>query len=194
MGYDGAIDKSVTPDCEDIERALRGDGPAYARLVRRYEAAVARMMWRFTRDRATLNELVHDVFVSAYKSLPGYRAEAPFEHWLCRIAARTGFRYWKRKARDREQRAALAALYTETVPAADAGPSEAAQYAYRMLATLPPKDRLVLTLMYLEDCDTREIAERMGWSQTLVKVRAHRARKKLLVQLRAAGYESKCHD
>lgn len=58
-------------------------------------------------------------------------------------------------------------------------PSDTAEYVYRVLELLDPKDRLVLTLQYFEGCSTREIAERMGWTLSLVKVRAFRARRKL---------------
>ncbi len=57
-------------------------------------------MTRFTRDERMLEELVHDVFVEAYFSLDGYRGDAPFEHWLQRIATRVGYRYWTRRGRE----------------------------------------------------------------------------------------------
>lgn len=74
------------------------------------------------------------------------------------------------------------------VPPDDPGPSEAADYLYRLLEQLPWKDRLVLTLLHFDGCDTAEIAQRVGWSRTLVKVRAHRARAKLRSLLEEAGY------
>ena len=184
-------DNVAAEDRADIAAAVRGDERAYARLVQRYEADIARQMWRFTRDRATLEELVHDVFVEAYLGLAGFRGNAPFLHWLRRIATRCGYRHWKRQARDRVRRE------TETAwepPPANADPSEAAEYLYTLLEELDTKDRLVLTLLYFEECDTREIAERMGWSRSLVKVRAHRARKKLRLRLETAGYGRNPHD
>ena len=51
--------------------------------------------------------------------------------------------------------------------------------------------RLILTLQYFEECDTREIASRTGWSRTLVKVRAFRARRKLKALLTEAGFGRK---
>ena len=50
---------------------------------------------------------------------------------------------------------------------------------HALLARLPPRDRLVLTLIYLDGCSVAEAAELTGWSQTMTKVQAHRARKKL---------------
>ncbi|MCP4643922.1 MAG: RNA polymerase sigma factor [bacterium] len=176
-------------DIDDIAASIAGDQAAYARLVARYENKVAAQMWRFTRDRRMLDELTQDVFVEAYTSLPGFRQRAPFEHWLRRIATRVGYRFWKHKARDTTRRELLAQheavrpRYTEL-----AEPSEAAETLFGLLEELPPKDRLVLTLMYFDELDTREIADRTGWSRTLVKVRAHRARRKLRARLECLGF------
>lgn len=58
-------------------------------------------------------------------------------------------------------------------------PFEAAEVLQSLLGCLLPADRLVLTLMYFEQCDTSEIAQRMGWSRAAVKMRAYRGRKKI---------------
>ena len=182
-------------DRRDIAAARGGDAAAYARLVARYQPVVAQQMWRFTRDRQVLEELVQEVFVAAWMGLPKYQARAPFLHWLRRVATYTGYGFWKRQERDRARREALA-LGAEPLPvepAADADAPAAAAYLFRLLETLPAKERLVLSLMYFEECSTQEIAERIGWSRSLVKVRAFRARKKLRAQLEAAGYRS-THD
>lgn len=175
----------VHSDAEDIAASLAGDECAYARLMGRYQPMVARQMLRFSRDRGTVEELVQEVFVQAYLSLGKFRGAAPFEHWLRRIATHTGYAYWKRQGRDRTRAEALALV---PPPSAMAAPSDAADYVQGLLGTLSPPDRLVLTLMYLEECDTAEIAERTGWSRTLVKVRAFRARKKLRQLLEDAGH------
>lgn len=182
------VDANSQTDIKDIRDAIQGDGAAYARLIRRYESGIARQMWHFTRDRATLKDLVHDVFIEAFISLPGYQGKAPFEHWLRRIATRTGYRHWKNATREREKKAALEALRIEAVHLERLAPSEAAECAFHMLEHLPPKDRLVLTLLYLEEWSIFEIAQCMGWSRTLVKVRAYRARQKLRTQLEAEGF------
>ncbi len=181
---------SVTAEDQlDIRSSLDGDEKAYARLVKRYEAQVAAQMWRFTRDRTVLEELVQDVFVEAYLSLPGFSGRAPFLHWLRKIATRVGYRYWKNKIRDEQRQGALTAWHIEGLRTAEVQPpSEAAELLHSLLLQLPPKDRLVLSLFYFEECDTREIAKRTGWSRTLVKVRAHRARQKLRILLEEAGF------
>ena len=187
----GGMDPAETvseEDQQDIADSLAGNGEGYARLVRRYQDQVARQMWRFTRDAVTLDQLVQDVFVEAYLSLKGFRGRAPFLHWLRRVATRVGFRYWKSRARMEEREEALKES-SLNVPAAPEAltPSEAADTLYRLLGKLPPADRLVLTLFYFEECDVKEICSRSGWNRALVKVRLHRARKKLKSLLEEVG-------
>ena len=174
----------------DIDASLRGDEAAYARIVRRYEADVARQMAHYARDRGDLRELVQEVFVEAYRSLPGYRPQAPLLHWLRRIASRAGYRYWTARRRERERAVPLEPWHERLMatPPETQSPSEAAECLFALLEQLPAKDRMVLTLMYFEECDVRQIAGRMGWTQTLVKVRAFRARKRLRALLEASGH------
>ncbi len=169
-------------DAEDIRASLDGDGRAYERLVRRYQEQVARRLWRFTRDAGELSELVHEVFVEAYFSLPGYRREAPLLHWLARIATRVGYRFWKARRR----RAADVPL-EEWDGAASPDPRRPAQLVDELLGHLAPRDRLVVTLLYLEGRSVAEAARLIGWSQTMIRVQAFRARRKLRALLAEAG-------
>lgn len=137
-------------------------------------------MWRLSRQRADCEQLVHEVFVEAYVSLRAYKGRAPFLHWLRRIATRVGYRYWKQQARLRRQSSVQIQDWHRSVEPANTDTAEqAASVVHSLLVELPPRDRLVLTLIYLEDCSVAEAAELAGWSQTMVKVQAHRARKKL---------------
>ncbi len=182
-------DPVTAADRADIAASLHGDQDGYARLVSRYESIIGAQMWRFTRDPSIHEELVQEVFVEGYMSLAGFRGHAPFEHWIRRIATRVGYRFWRKESRERDRRKAMEEWrQTALVPAADGSPSQAAECLFRLLETLPPKDRLVLTLFYFEGWDMGEIADRVGWSRTLVKVRAHRARRKLRALLEAEGF------
>jgi RNA polymerase sigma-70 factor (ECF subfamily) len=174
MYNDQTVDE---PDRHDIAASLGGDEAAFSRLIRRHEAAVAALLWRFAREPAACEELVQDVFVEAYFSLRGYRGEAPLDHWLKRIASRVGYRYWKRRSR----RAPPLSLSEEDVaaPAGDPDLAQASAAAHALLDRLAPAARLVLTLMYFDDCSVQEIAERMGWTRAMVKMRAYRARRRL---------------
>ena len=171
-------------DAQDVTRARKGDGEAYRRIVLRHQQSLATRMRRFARGAADVEELVHETFVQAYLSLHTYSERAPFEHWLQSIATRVGYAYWKRRARAKkfahlEESNEIAAV------AAPPSPEDASTILHAVLEKLSPRDRLIITLIHLEERTVTEAAEHTGWSQTMVKVQAFRARgrlKKLLQQ------------
>jgi len=169
-------------DWADVAASVRGDDEAYGRLVQRYEKPITGLLWRFTRDPTQCEELVQQVFVEAYFSLKTYRGDAPLLHWLRKVATRTGYRFWREKAKEPQETLLPEFDVLEEIEAAEEDridPAEAAMVLQTLLARLPPDDRLVLTLMYFEECGTQEIAERMGWSRAKVKTQALRARRKM---------------
>jgi len=168
-------------DLRDVRRCLSGDGEAYRRLVARHQQRISGIMWRFSRDPDTHEDLVQDVFVEAYQSLGTYGARAPFSHWLARIATRVGYRHWKRERREGTIETVPLSEWDAVLeqPADDVGPAEAAELLHGLLAQLPPRDRLVLTLRYVEEHSVARTAELTGWSKAMVKVQAWRARSKL---------------
>ncbi len=185
--------KPATADGQDIHQTRQGDPDAYRRLVERHQAHVARILWRFSRDRAVHEELVQDVFVEAYLSLNSFRGKAPFSHWLARIATRVGYRYWKEKARQKDVEPFSLAEWdqvaddTDSIEQMDA--DQAAGLLHGLLEQLPPRDRLVLMLRYIEGCDVAETARRTGWTKTMVKVQSLRARDKLKKLVERSGME-----
>ena len=173
--------ESSAAEIEDIRRSREGDSDAYRRLVERHQKHVGRILWRFSRDYQVHEELVQDVFVEAYLSLKSYRGKAPFSHWLSRIATRVGYRYWRQTARHRRTERFTLEEWDQ-LPAESSqemDPAEAASLVHRLLAQLKPRDRLVLTLRYLEGCDVAETSRRTGWTKSMVKVQTSRAKKRL---------------
>ena len=185
IGSDSAV---AEIDLRDIAVALDGGQDAYGRLVKRHQNAVSRWMWRFTRDRVILEELVQDVFIEAWVSLSGFKGKSAFRTWLFTIATRVGYRYWRKKAKDVAITTEVAGLLMINEGEKEITPPEAAEVLYGLFSRLPPRDRLVLTLMYFEEMDTKEIARTTGWTRSMVKVQAYRARNKLRKLLEGAGY------
>jgi RNA polymerase sigma-70 factor (ECF subfamily) len=180
---------AVSRDLEDVRRCLQGDGEAYRRLIERYQGRISAMMWRFSRDADVHADLVQDVFVEAYRSLSTYRATAPFEHWLSRIATHVGYQHWRRQKRESALQTVPLEDWHELPeePPDETDPTEAARLLYELLEQLPPRDRLVLTLRYVEDRSVEESAAMTGWSQTMVKVQTWRAKRKLKALFEEAG-------
>jgi RNA polymerase sigma-70 factor, ECF subfamily len=172
---DGGLEEWERQQCT---QCLSCDGRACAALLKRHEPDIARQMWRFTRDRAVQSELVHEVFVEAYLSLRRYRpGKVPFLHWLRRIATRVGYQFWKREAK-RKKFVPLEDM-DFAAPVTESPDTAVAEALHKLLSRLKPPERLVLTLMYFEECGVEEIANRCGWNKAMVKMRAMRARKRL---------------
>lgn len=181
-GYNGSVensDLSNKTDWADIQASLHGDCAAFERLVLRYQQQIAQLCWRFSNNPGVCERLVQDTFVEAYLSLKSYKAKGSFIGWLKIIATRAGYRFWKEQ--DKERR--VIPIDDLDFPAPnnerEIEPENAAEILNALLEKLDTSERLVLTLMYLEDCSIKDIAERMGWTVTGTKMRAMRARNKL---------------
>lgn len=158
------------PERALVEASLAGDGEAFAALVRRHEARLFRLLGRFLKRPQDVEEAAQETFLRAWQKLGTFRREAPFEHWLVRIGLRHAF--------DRMQRGRLAEEPLCEIPS-PAGDPDARLEVERLLARLPPADRFLLVLLEGEGWSVAEVALRMGWSRVNVKVRAHRARRRL---------------
>lgn len=171
----------VSEDQDDIRDSRLGDSDAYRRLIERYQNHVSSIVWRFSRDRNVHEELVQDVFVEAYLSLHTFRGAAPFSHWLSRIATRVGYRFWKQTDRQRLVKGLSAQEWKQIrdSSADELSAVDAAELLHALLEQLSPRDRLVLTLRYLDECNVAETARRTGWSKTMVKVQTLRAKRRL---------------
>lgn len=162
-----------------IQAVISGDNEAYRNLVQKHQTEIGRLMWRFTRDQAVCERLVQDVFVEAFLNLNSYKGRAPFLQWLKTIATRVGYRYWKEQYASTQDIVIGQQHYASLSRDRSILPHEAAEIVHVLLARLSVSDRLVLTLMYFDQCNTSEIARRMGWSRAAVKMRVMRARNRL---------------
>lgn len=174
--------EEIARDWKLVQEIREGNRGSYREIVERYQGVIGGRMWKFSRVASEHEELVQEVFVEGYLSLGNYRGEASLEHWLQKIATRVGYRFWTRRKRRREegvQGGEVLKGLARAKEGMETAAVEAAETVYLLLARLPAEDRLVMTLLHLEEYSVVEIAEQTGWSESNVKVRAHRARKKL---------------
>jgi RNA polymerase sigma-70 factor, ECF subfamily len=173
-----------------IRRAREGEPEAASVLIERLYPLVIRIVRSHLPKRMAEEDLAQDVFLKLLSRLSLYeaRAEIPFEHWASRLACRVCLDALRAERRRPELRLSDLtegeAAWVEYFNAAqdappDTSPEEAREIVERLLAQLSPADRLVLSLLDLEQRSVKEISERTGLSMTLVKVRAFRARRKL---------------
>jgi len=170
--------KSSIPDEQLVDATLAGDDNAFAELALRHKSRVFGVASRFAHDAAELEDICQDVFVQAYFKLRQYRRDSPFEHWVLRITTHKCYDYLRKRRRSGTHLSVDAMLesgYEPSVPAPPA-PHPDLERLHAALAQLSPKERLVITLLELEERSVQEIADFTGWSTSNVKVRAFRAR------------------
>ena len=164
-----------------VRATLSGDDGAYAELIRRHKGRVFGTCSRFARDAHQLDDLCQEVFLRAWRKLRSFRGDAPFEHWLARLTVTACYDFLRRERRHREH-LSLDEFQAEIRDAGSDG-ADASRAARELVAwamqRLSPEERLVVTLLEIEERTVREIAQHTGWSESNVKVRAFRARARL---------------
>ncbi len=184
-------------DAELIAAVLRGDTASFEPLVRKYSPRLFATARRYARREIEVEDIVQEVWLKAYQKLRGFRGEAPFEHWLMRLAVRTCYDFLRAHQRSREAPFSdltdsdsdwLERLATHPERSAEASDA-ARQLVQHILAQLSPAARLIITLLEIEERSIKEIAGLTGWSVPLVKVRAFRARAEMRKVLARIGRE-----
>ena len=186
-------------EAELIAATLKGDAASFEPLIERYSPRVFATARRYARRESEIEDIVQEVWLKAYQKLGSFRGEAPFEHWLMRLAVHTCYDFLRGHKRNRET------SFSEMTDAEDdwldrvGSPNDdsgenadaAKKLVQHVLEQLSPPARLIITLLEIEDRSIKEIAELTGWSVPLVKVRAFRARaemKKCLARLTKNKY------
>jgi RNA polymerase sigma-70 factor (ECF subfamily) len=171
-------EKSPTPDEQLVEATLAGDDGAFAELALRHKGRVFGVAARFAGNAAELEDICQDVFIQAYFKLRQYRRDSPFEHWVLRITTHKCYDYLRKRRRSGILISSDVLLESGHEPSAPETPDPHPdlERLHAALAQLSPKERLVITLLELEERSVQEISSLTGWSEGNVKVRAFRAR------------------
>lgn len=170
-----------------IGQVILGETAAFATLVNRYKDLVFTIAMNITRNREDAEEVAQDTFLKAFQKLAGFRKESSFPTWLYRIAyneAITKVRKNRIKMLDLEEEI-LEIIPEEEVEEEIAGldEQEQKQVIAKILNKLPEIDRVLVTLFYLNNQPITEISEVTGLGESNVKVRLHRVRKKIYLEL-----------
>lgn len=174
----------------DLARqAQEGDESAFAEIVRRYSPRVFSVASRFFRQRSLVEEAAQEVFLKAYTQLGSFEGRGSFEGWLTRIATNTCLNMIRGAKRRPESTVSDLTTDEQNWLEQQSGEGSeqqsvennlvAADLADRLLSVLPPEDQQALLMIDGEDASIKEVAEATGWSESKVKVRAFRARRKV---------------
>jgi len=173
---------------EDVAAWLREhDEAAARRLLDALYPQVIRIVRNHLPFRLDEEDLAQEVFAQFFRTLERYDPTRPLENWLSRLALNVCLKALRSRQRRPELR--WSDLSEDERRAADAlhqGPDDAPAFGsetkallHRAMDGLSAEDRLVITLLHLEEKSLQEIQSLTGWSSVLIRMRAYRARRKL---------------
>ena len=185
-----------------------GDRAAFDRLVLKHKDRLFNMCYWFLGDYQEANEAAQDTFIKVYRSLSKFRLESAFFTWFYRIAVNTcrnrveSSAYKQRKAvvslnnpgGANDHHGALQVADETQTPMADLERKERRTLVRKAIDSLPPDQRVVVTLRDIEGLSYDEIAHVTGLNLGTVKSRLARARLDLRTKLRGALQNGLCQD
>jgi RNA polymerase sigma-70 factor (ECF subfamily) len=175
-------------DIELIDLALEGNQGAYVDLVNRHQRYVFTLALRFTKNREDAEEIAQDSFLKAFRSLISFQRTSKFTTWLYTIVYTTAMSKLRKSKLDTDSLDdELHPVYIENYSTEDTGRSlenkVQKEYINKAIERLLPDDGMIISLFYLAEQSLEEIAQVMNMPANTIKVKLHRARQRLKIQL-----------
>jgi RNA polymerase sigma-70 factor (ECF subfamily) len=178
-----------------VERAQSGDKQAFGLLVSKYQRKLARLLSRFIRDAAEVEDVTQEAFIKAYRALPTFRGDSAFYTWLYRIGINTAKNYLVAMGRRTPTATDIDAEEAEgfqdadqlrdlNTPENELISRQVADNVNQTLADLPEELRTAITLREIEGLSYEDIANIMNCPIGTVRSRIFRAREAIAVKLR----------
>ncbi|MBS4098487.1 MAG: RNA polymerase sigma factor RpoE [Sulfuricella sp.] len=182
-------------DQQLVERAQSGDKRAFEMLVAKYQRKLARLLSRFIRDPAEIEDVSQEAFIKAYRALPSFRGDSAFYTWLYRIGINTAKNFLVAQGRRAPTSTDFNAEEAETFDDADQlrdintpenvlMSKQIGETVNRAMDTLPEELRMALTLREIEGMSYEDIAGIMNCPIGTVRSRIFRAREAVAERLR----------
>lgn len=170
-----------------IEQVLSGQTRLYSVLVDRHKQMVYSFVLKMLGSPEDAEETAHDAFVKAYQSLPAFRFQCKFSTWLYRIAYNESVSRLRKKKYPTvsiEEPGFQNLSLSDTNEALEAITRDEQEWMLnRAMETLPEEERSIISLFYLQECPVKDIAEITGLTESNVKIKLFRARKRLWEKL-----------
>ena len=186
---DREIDKQL------VTRAQQGDKQAFNLLVEKYQRKLSRLLSRFIRDQAEVEDVTQEAFIKAYRALPAFRGDSAFYTWLYRIGINTAKNYLmamgRRAPTSTEVEAEDAEGFEEgeqlrdiNTPESVLLSNEIAETVNSTIEQLPEELRQAIQMREIEGLSYEEIAQAMNCPIGTVRSRIFRAREAIAERLR----------
>ncbi len=182
-------------DQQLVLRAQSGDKRAFELLVIKYQRKLGRLLSRFVRDPAEVEDVTQEAFIKAYRALPSFRGDSAFYPWLYRIAINTAKNYLVAMGRraptstgvdidDAENFEDADQLRDANTPETELEGKEIGAAVNKAMDALPEDLRSAITLREIEGLSYEEIANVMNCPIGTVRSRIFRAREAIATELR----------
>ena len=168
----------IARDALLVERARAGDDRAFDQLVRLYMQQAFRVAYRVVGHREDAEDLVQEVFIAAHQYLDSFDVERAFGPWLMRIVMNRGSNARRSRAR-RMTEPEVDAVSQRPSALEERERQELGEQLARALATLPERQRLIVTLFDVDDMTSTEIGELLDIAPGTVRWHLHEARRGL---------------
>ncbi|PWL31050.1 MAG: RNA polymerase subunit sigma-24 [Roseivirga sp. XM-24bin3] len=171
-----------------IAKVKQGDMVAFNALIDEYKAMAFTLALKLMKNREDAEEVAQDAFVKAYKNIGQFEGKSKFSTWLYTIVYNTALTRLRKKQLDMQDIdshsvESSSALSESGMEWRNLQRDERSSYIKQALEQLVEEDQVVITLFYLNENSLAEICEITNWELSNVKVRLHRARKRLLIEL-----------
>jgi RNA polymerase sigma-70 factor, ECF subfamily len=182
-------------DQQLVVRAQRGDKRAFDLLVEKYQRKLGRLLARFIRDPAEVEDVTQEAFIKAYRALPAFRGDSAFYTWLYRIGINTAKNYLmalgRRAPTSTEVEAQDAEGFEDAEQLRDINTPESMLLSKEIATTvnatieeLPEELRTAIQLREIEGMSYEDIARIMDCPIGTVRSRIFRAREAIAERLR----------
>jgi RNA polymerase sigma-70 factor, ECF subfamily len=189
-------------DQQLVERAQHGDKHAFELLVVKYQRKLGRLLSRFIRDAAEIEDVTQEAFIKAYRALPSFRGDSAFYTWLYRIGINTAKNYLVAMRRRAPTTTGFDVADAETfengeqikdvnTPENELMSKQIANTVNQTLQELPDELKTAITLREIEGLSYEEIATIMNCPIGTVRSRIFRAREAIAEKLRPMTGTSK---
>ena len=177
------MNASATDDQADVERVLAGNISAFEGIVRRWQAPLVNLAYRFCHDRGRSEDMAQEAFLRVYRGLAQWRKDAVFSTWLFALATNL-YRSELRRIPARTVSLEDIAEPPDTRGSGGGQEDEDREGAVRRaVGALPAKYREALILFYFHDMDVATAARSLGLPEGTVKARLFRGREILRSKL-----------
>ncbi|HEX5802150.1 MAG TPA: RNA polymerase sigma factor RpoE [Azospira sp.] len=178
-----------------VERAQRGDKHAFELLVQKYQRKLARLLSRFIRDPAEVEDVAQEAFIKAYRALPSFRGDSAFYTWLYRIGTNTAKNFLVAQGRRAPTSTSFDSEEAETfddgdqlrdinTPESVLHSKQVGETVNAAMESLPEELRTAIVLREIEGLSYEEISRIMDCPIGTVRSRIFRAREAVAAKLR----------